>query len=241
TEGGLDLLGTMQDTATGGRRQSSRSFTASYDSLTRRGLVKLAPRNGESYPSRPKDYFAHAGRLAKFLLEGHPDKDGRKLVELDRESLCRVVDWLDVNGQFYGDYSFNRIENQPPSAEGEKALREAIARRFGPELAGQSFAALVNVAMPGESRILKAPLAASAGGWGQIPQAGWQSTDDPSYREVQRLVEASITPPACHDVAGTCGHDQGCRCGVCWVRKDRAAEKEKVAIVPIEKKGAESH
>ncbi|MGD0897027.1 MAG: hypothetical protein ABR915_04265, partial [Thermoguttaceae bacterium] len=40
TEGGLDLLGTMQDTATGGRRQSSRSFTASYDSLTRRGLVK---------------------------------------------------------------------------------------------------------------------------------------------------------------------------------------------------------
>jgi hypothetical protein len=54
---------------------------------------------------------------------------------------------------------------------------------------------------------------------------------------MQRLVEASITPPAHHDVAGTCGHDQGCRCGVCWVRKDRAAEKEKASIASTREKG----
>ena len=51
-------------------------------------------------------------------------------------------------------------------------LREEIRRRFGPQLAEQPLAALVNVALPEESRILQAPLAAEAGGWGLWPEAG---------------------------------------------------------------------
>ena len=43
-----------------------------------------------------------------------------------------------------------------------------------------------------------------------------------------RLAEASITPLSYHDIAGTCGHDQGCRCGVCWVRKDMEARGKPV-------------
>jgi cytochrome c553 len=218
TEGNINLLGTM----TGGR------FSASYDSLLRgkAGLVKIAQRNGETHFSTPKEYYAHAGRLAKLLLAGHPDAEGRKRVELDRESFQRVVDWLDLNAQFYGDYSFNRIENQPPSAEGEKSLREAIARRFGSELAQQPFAALVNVAMPSESRILKAPLAREAGGWGLISRGGWRNTADPDYREMVKLVEASITPLSHQDIAGTCGRSQGCRCGCCWVRLANEARQK---------------
>jgi hypothetical protein len=84
-------------------------------------------------------------------------------------------------------------------------------------LAGQPFEALVNVAQPSESRILKAPLAISGGGWGQITEGGWRNTDEPGYRQMRQLVEASIAPLKFHDIAGTCGRDK-CVCGTCWVR-----------------------
>lgn len=223
TEGGINLLGTRGESGAH-RSRDDQAFTVSYRTLVAgRGLVKLAPRNGESYPSKPKDYFAHAGRLARFLLDGHPDRQGRKLVQLDRDSFQRLANWLDLNCQFYGDYSFNRVEDQPPSAAGEQALRQAIEQRFGAELAKQPWAALVNAAWPGESRILKAPLAEKAGGWGQITRNAWVTTHEASYQELSRLVEASLTPLAYHDLAGTCGREQGCRCGVCWARRDQQA------------------
>ncbi|MCY2990447.1 MAG: hypothetical protein NTY19_21600 [Planctomycetota bacterium] len=231
TDGGVNLLGTMEDS--NGKR-NDETFSVSYRSLVHgRNLVRLAPRNGESYPSRPKDYFAHAGRLAQLLLDGHPDKQGNKLVELDRDSLQRIVAWLDLNCQFYGDYSFNRVESQPPSAVGERALRQAIEKRFGSEWARQPFAALVNVASPRASRILQTTLAAPAGGWGQVTQHGWSNTNEPSYREMLQLVEASVTPPAYHDIAGTCGHENGCRCGGCWARKDHQARLQKPAVPAV--------
>jgi len=222
SEGGVNLLGTI-----GGEKGP---FTVSYQSLVSDSKrVKLAHRNGETSYSQPGDYFAYAGTLAGTLITGHPDKNGHERVQLDRQSIERIINWLDLNGQFYGDYSFNRIEDQKPDREGERALREAIARRFGRALAKEPYAALVNRAMPAESRILKAPLAERAGGWGQIGQGGWASTKDPSYREMIELVHASITQPEQTDKAGTCGRDNGCRCGCCYVRVDREARQNGVA------------
>jgi hypothetical protein len=106
------------------------------------------------------------------------------------------------------------------SPEGEKALREAVRKRFGAELAEQPFAALVNISLPAESRILLAPVSEKAGGWGQIAQGAWQSQNDPAYQEMFKLVEGSIVPRQFTDVAGTCGRDKGCRCGGCFVRLD---------------------
>ena len=198
------------------RRQA---FTASYQSLLgRQGLIRIAQRNSESFPSRPMDYYSHAGRLGKFLVDGHKDAAGKPMVQLDAQSLQRIIMWLDVNAQFYGDYSFNRVENSAPSPEGEKALREAMQKRFGPEIARQPFAALVNIAMPSESRILMAPLPVSAGGWGQLTKNAYAGNDDPAYQQMARLVRATIVPPPYHDIDGTCGRDQGCVCGGCWVR-----------------------
>ena len=219
---GVDLTGTTD----GGKKSR---FNTAYDSLCRGGgVVKIAPRNGETIYSVPRDYFSPAGRLAKMLLAGHPDKDGRKRVQLDRDSFQRIVDWLDLNAQFYGDYSFNRIENQPPLPAGEKALRQAIEKRFGAELARQPYAALVNVANIGESRILMAPLATEAGGWGQITASAYKSADDPAWREMRKLAEASVTPLQYHDIHGTCGRGdrKGCRCGNCWVHEDIEARKK---------------
>jgi len=221
TEGGVNLIGSYED---------SDRFTRSYDSLVGRGdLVKLAHRNGETWYSKPKDYFAHAGKLAHILLADHPDKDGRPLVELDRESFQRIVDWLDLNGQFYGDYSFNRIEDHAPVREAEQQLRDFVARRFGGDVARQPYAALVNKVLPEESRILKAPLDERAGGWGQMTKGGFSSTRDPAYRELLELVKATIRQPEYHDIAGTCGRENGCRCGCCYVRVDREAHERRIA------------
>lgn len=220
---GVDLTGT---TGTGGGKGR---FNTAYDSLCRGGgMVKIAPRNGETIYSVPMDYFSPAGKLAKMLLAGHPDKDGRPRVQLDRDSFQRIVDWLDLNAQFYGDYSFNRVEDQPPLPEGEKALRQAVAKRFGTELAGQPYATLVNVANIAESRILMAPLPTEAGGWGQIAPNAYKGTDDPAWQEMRKLVEASITPLKYHDIHGTCGRGDkhGCLCGNCWVHEDIEARKK---------------
>jgi hypothetical protein len=222
TEGDVDLLGTLKPvtfpypTWPG---PNNMIVSYAYESLMNRpGLIAIAQRNFEADFSTPKDYFAHAGRLAHMLLDGHKDEHGQARVELDGESFQRIVDWLDTNALFYGDYSWNKIQWRKASPEGETALREHIRAKFGHELAEQPFAALVNVGQPSESRILKAPLAGDAGGWGQIQEGAWLDTAHPGYRKMQQLVEASIAPHEFHDIAGTCGQDT-CLCDSCWVRQ----------------------
>ena len=204
TEKNLSLLGTHQ----GGYTQAYLAlvpFTKTIGNIrTSHGLEKNI--------SRPKDYYAHGGQLGPLLLANHAK------VNLDKASFARIVDWLDMNAQCYGDYSFNRIENRGSVSAAEKALREYIRARFGPALASQPYAALVNVGQPDESRILKAPLAITSGGWGQIKEGSWPRTDDPDFQKAKQLVEASIAPMQAHDLAGTCGRVP-CICGSCWVRE----------------------
>jgi len=187
-----------------------------YDALTKRkGLVAIALSNKETYASAPRDYFAHAGRLARVLIEGCK---GHESLRLTRQDLERIITWLDLNAQQYGDYSFNRVEARKPSPDGEKRLRDHIGKLLGSELAAQPFEALVNVGQPTESRILMAPLSRKAGGWGQIKTRLWTTAKDPAYQKMAELVEASIAPLGYNDIRGTCGRAK-CVCGNCWVRK----------------------
>jgi len=225
TAGKIDLLGAVDATEENVAKTYHQLLpSTAYASLTRGGrLVKIAQYGGETWYSQPKDYFAHGGTLAELLIEGHED------VDLDPDSRQRIFDWLDLNAPFYGTYSWNKDEWQWPNPEGEKMLREHIRQRFDDRLAGQPFAALVNVALPSESRILKAPLATDAGGWGQIEQGGWNSTDDPDYRKMARLVHAAIQPLPYHDIAGTCGRNEDCRCLSCWVRNAKEDRQRRIA------------
>ena len=223
--GKIDLLGTIDATEekiAGSFRQLLCS--TAYASLTGDGqLVTIAQYGRETWYSRPKDYFAHAGTLHRLLFDNHEG------VCLDPTSRQRIVDWLDLNAPCYGTYSFNKAAWRRPDPAGEKALREQIRRRFGDHLADQPFAALVNVALPAESRILKAPLAIEAGGWGQIEEGAWKNTDDPGYRKMRQLVEAAIQPLPYHDIAGTCGRDEKCLCLSCWVRKIKEERQKRIA------------
>jgi len=232
TEGDVNLLGRIKDVTfpyPAWPGPNRIIVSDAYESLVNRpGVVKIAQCNFETDYSTPKDYFAHAGTLAQMLLAGHADENGKARVTLERESFQRVVDWLDMNAMFYGDYSWNKVEWRKASPLNEEALRQHIRNAFGEKLARQPFEALVNVAEPSESRILKAPLAASGGGWGQITKGGWRNTDEQGYRKMRRLVEASIAPLRFHDIAGTCGR-QKCVCGTCWVRH---AEEQRLKQTP---------
>jgi len=231
-EGGVDLVGAFTKRGPDGKaiERKRGDLSIAYESLLAApGMVKIAQRFQETTYSKPKDYFAAAGKLAKMLLAGHPAKDGAKRVDLDRESFQRIADWLDLNAQFYGDYSYNRFEMLAPPADAEKALREAVAQRFGPDLAKQPLAALVNVANPAESRVLLAPMPVAAGGWGQWAAGAWRGADDPAYLDMRKLVDAAVPHPKYQDVAGTCGRPDGCACGNCWVRKDADARRQRLA------------
>jgi hypothetical protein len=204
-------------------------ISRAYESLVSRpGLVSVPQCNYENDRSTPYDYYAHAGRLAKILRAGHPDKHGSTRVQLDAESLDRIIQWLDMNAIFYGDYSWNKAEWRKPNPQGEQHLRAYIREVFSSVasekqttmLARQPFEALVNVSLPLESRILLGPLSTDAGGWATIKGGPWRSKRSPQYRRMIKLIGASIEPLPTQDKAGTCNQTP-CRCGTCWVRPAR--------------------
>ena len=89
----------------------------------------------------------------------------------------------------------------------------------------QPIETLVNRELLSESRILKAPLARSAGGWGQIAN-GWAAPTDKGYTQMLRLVEKVFKPLEYQDVSGTCGRDEECKCGNCWIRTERTRYRD---------------
>jgi hypothetical protein len=106
-----------------------------------------------------------------------------------------------------------------------------IKVKFGKALSEQPICALVNGARPAESRILMAPLALKAGGWGQ--NVVWKSKSTSEYKKFAAAVDALFTYPD-PVVQGTCGFGH-CRCGSCWVLagiEDKKAQPQKGFDLP---------
>jgi mono/diheme cytochrome c family protein len=220
--GDLSLLGTMDTEPIHlGKPRTSISYTSL---MGRPGLVTVAHRNRESVSSRPADYGARASRLAQLLVSGH---GGR--VALPPNDLRRVIQWLDLNAPFYGEYSWNKPDWRSVLPDAEARFRHVVATRFGDATAKQPFAALLNAGDVEQSRILLAALSGSAGGWGQLepPFAG---REDPAWQELRSLVLATLAPMPSTDVVGTCQLPD-CQCRACWVPE---AEREyRVALGAI--------
>ena len=119
------------------------------------------------------------------------------------------------------DYAaFNRLEDREIDSARLAELHAAVAELTGRPWQAEPAEMLLNVADPLQSRVLLAPLAVSAGGWGQEP-VRWQSQQDPGFVRMRQLVEACIKPLPYHDIKGTCGRgsNNGCQCQSCWVRE----------------------
>jgi hypothetical protein len=146
-------------------------------------------------------------------------------VNIDRESFQRIVDWLDLNAQCYGDLFPNKVEQRRLDPDAVTRLREYAKDYFGEGITNQPDRALINPAQPDESRVLRAPLAAAAGGWGQVP--GWDNSDDPGYKKMADLVDACIIKnPNENHTGWQPTRKQGG--GESWIEKERAAYLERV-------------
>ncbi len=184
----------------------------SYSTLI--NYAKPAHRNAQTFFSVPKDYYSHASKLAPMLLNGHNN------VKLSSNELHSIISWLDLNVPMYGAWSWNKDEFRNVDSEKEKQFRLFVRETYGENIASQPLCALVNIASPQKSRVLMAPLAKSAGGWGQVKPA-WKSKKDPGYRKMKRLIREMIIPNSLKEKAGTCGlgSKNGCICGACWIRE----------------------
>ena len=138
--------------------------------------------------SRPFKFYAYENKVAQMLAKG--DKNHKKLKDVDHEGYMRIIEWLDLNGQCYGDLFPNRIEERSFDNKGLTALRSYAKELLGDKIAKQPEATLVNLSQPDESRILMMPLPANQGGWGQIK--GYSSKTDDKYKKMAELVEACI-------------------------------------------------
>ncbi|MBT3200451.1 MAG: hypothetical protein HN350_11090 [Phycisphaerales bacterium] len=203
SEGKLNLLAALGKTrkprytraGRGGVWGYAVDYSDSWHSLiTHPKLTKVAIRKSnfgatsESVNSRPKELFSHSGKLMGLLLKGHAK------VKLDETSIRRLAAWGDMNYIRYGDYtSSDKPEWIVPDKTAEAELRAYTKALFGEKISAQPIQTLINVAQPDESRILKAPLPISAGGWGQIAK-GYASTKDAHYAKMLKLVMNCTIP-----------------------------------------------
>jgi hypothetical protein len=134
--------------------------------------------------SKPRRFYAYSNKVAHMMVKNH----GK--CNMDKDSYMRVIEWMDVNAQCYGDLFPNKLEERRIDAKGMTALRAYVKELFGAKIAAQPDRALINTVQIDESRILMAPLATKAGGWGQLP--GYASKSDPKYKKMAGLVDKCI-------------------------------------------------
>jgi formylglycine-generating enzyme required for sulfatase activity len=176
------------------RSTPSGSFSTAYRSLTARpDLTGMAWRRQESVLSTPDEYGARVAGLTKLLETTHAPR-----VRLDGASWERLMQWLDLNCPYFGDYGPVRAERLRPSAAGEKQLRsvlQASCASCHAGLAAQPLQTLINTALPAESRVLQAPLSVLAGGWGQCRGLDLASRLTPEFQRLEAAVRGALAPP----------------------------------------------
>jgi len=163
------------------------SWPRPYQELFTRGDHRVGDKgymSGELNISRPRRFYAYSNKVSHMLVKNH----GK--CNMDRDSRMRIIEWMDVNAQCYGDLFPNKLEERGIDAAALAQLRAYAKTVVGAKMAAQPDRALINVAQPDQSRILLAPLPAGAGGWGQVK--GFASKSDPRYKKMAALVDTCI-------------------------------------------------
>jgi hypothetical protein len=196
-----------------------KTWPQSFQELLKRGEHRLGLKEymwDEKNLSRPFEFYAYGSKIPDLLLQQH----GK--CNLDNDSRLRIFQWLDLNAQCYGDLFPNKVEERRLDPKAMEELRAYAKTVVGETTAAQPERALVNPAQPDESRILLAPLALAAGGWGQIEV--WPSRDDPGFRRMSELVERCIVrSPSENDQGWQPRLERGG--GEDWVMQERERER----------------
>lgn len=141
----------------------------------------------------PKTWGSPQSKLADLVLTGHPDKEGKPLVNLTADERQRILTWIDVNVPYYGtsttthqEWPGGRALQVPQLAEVLKEVgsrRCAECHRDAPPLGRVRF---TNVE---HNPFLLAPLAKSAGGTERCGKAVFADQSDADYQKLLRLFE----------------------------------------------------
>ncbi len=181
-------------------------FNVSYDVLARenqgsRGspYVSWIPTyNGQEQnilEVTPKAWGSAQSKLAKVVLSGHPDADGRKRFAMDEGSRRRILAWIDLNVPYYGS-----SETAYPELNGcrcvypenlDKVLADVARRRCGQCHKGGKLPRRVwtRVTEPEYNDFLLAPLARSAGGSGKCGKVVFKTKEDADYKAILATFE----------------------------------------------------
>jgi hypothetical protein len=190
------------------RGDKTNWFSLAYENL--RPFVRPIGPQGTPAPMPPRSRGAAASPLVEMLLAGHQD------LRLDPEGLDRIITWIDLNVPYYDNTAATRptagrlgndfTDSGRAVIRNAKSLWDALGSRCGtchprgfrvepatapcqvPDLPKTMARPCVNLTHPEESRILTAPLAASAGGLGLCGQAVLTSRDDPTYLAALRVM-----------------------------------------------------
>jgi hypothetical protein len=168
-------------------------FTVAYEELLPYLSVANANRwdqPDDVYARFPLTYGSKVSRLTQILAAGHYD------VDLTAEDWDRLATWIDANAVYYDRYE-QYYGSKRDIVVGP--VREAVDEVFGRRCAGchgggdgrqDTWWLSLNRRDVAASRMLAAPLARAAGGWGRCDETVFAGTDDPDY---QKLLAALVS------------------------------------------------
>ncbi len=138
----------------------------------------------------PYTYGSATSRLTKLLEAGHHG------VILSGEEWRRLFAWIDANAVYYDRYATPNYDNRQIFAG---KVGEPLAKIYGARCASchgdsdgrrTTWWLSINHRDVTMSRMLQAPLAAAAGGWGRCDGTVFPSRADPDYKAMQSALRA---------------------------------------------------
>jgi hypothetical protein len=169
----------------------TNQFTIGYEELLPYLTVAISNRwdhPDDVLPRPPYTYGSKVSRLTKLLEAGHYG------VKLTAEEWQRLLTWIDCNGVYYDRYENSSYPNrQIFGGRFQQAVEKIASRRcgncHGSDAGGHDTWWLsINRHDVRQSRMLAAPLAQSAGGWGRCEGTVFASTADPDYQALLALL-----------------------------------------------------
>ena len=140
------------------------------------------------YDVSPRSFGSGASRLAELLGEEHHG------LRLDDQARSTIISWIDANAVYYGAYQETWPGRQIFTNAAGKKVESVFSRRCASCHDGDAgrhairFPA-IDAAEPRRSRALLAPLATSAGGWGQCRDTVFRDQTDPDYRQLSQALD----------------------------------------------------
>ena len=171
----------------------TNQFTVGYEELLPYLTVAISNRwdhPDDVLPRPPYTYGSKVSRLTQLLEAGHHD------VKLTADEWERLLTWIDCNGVYYDRYENAAYPNRQIFAgRFPEAAQKAVARRcgncHGTDPGGHDTWWLsINRHDVRQSRMLAAPLAQSAGGWGRCDGTVFADTSDPDYQALLAALSA---------------------------------------------------